>query len=132
MYRDNDKMLVLKICAILLAWCAVLAVGEGPSGYTGREVRRDLPTGPPTPAPAHFCPYGGAYDEEMPPNDDDYSGPFPIPMRFPYFGRKYTCLYVSIITFTHPSRITFCLHQIALEDGCCDVDGIVDLSRCND
>ena len=124
-------MLVFKVCAILLALCAVLAVGEGRRRHTGRSVIR-VPTGPPTPAPAHFCPYGDNFDEEMPPNDDDSVGPFTIPMRFPYYGRKYNRLYVSINTFIHPIRITFCRHHIAREDGCSDIDGIVDLSRCDD
>ena len=59
-------------------------------------------------------------------------GPFSIPMRFPYFGKKYNRVYVSIGTFIHPTRITFCLHQMAREDGYGDIDRIVDLSRCDD
>ena len=58
--------------------CACGSVAEGGRRYTGRDVMRDLPTGPTTPDPVHFCPYGGGFDEEMPPNDDDYSGLFSL------------------------------------------------------
>ena len=86
-YRGIITMYVLRICLALLVLCVVLAAGR-------RRVPPRRGSGPPLPSPAHLCPFGGSLDTEMAKNDDGNSGLLRIP-RFPYYGKKYTRLFVS-------------------------------------
>ena len=87
-YRGIITMCVLRVCLALLVLCVVLAAGRG-------RTRRRHGSGPPLPSPAHLCPFGGSLDIEVDQNDDGNSGIVMIP-KFPFFGRKYRCLFVSI------------------------------------